>query len=127
MGRTEEWCWSDTRSSRIRQPRPFLESVKAGTATAWIAFFPGRKPPEYASLPVPPALAAIARSSPFIGGGKRGRRKRVDYQAINNYRLLHPKASHQAIANRLRVPRSTVSRVLRVLSTYDLDTEDPSE
>lgn len=103
----------------LKLNRLFWEATKAGKATAWMAFFPGRKSPKYVTLPIPPPLAAMARSSVFVGRGKRGRRKKVDYQAIHNYRLLHPKLSHQGIARRLRLPRSTVSRIL--------GTEDLSE
>jgi hypothetical protein len=104
-----------------RLQQRFREVTKAGRAIRWIAFYPGRRSPQYIFLSIPSHMAAKKWFSFFGGGRKPGRPRSANYKAVYKYQRDHPKLSHQGIARRLKLPRSTVSRIL---GTVDLGTEE---
>jgi hypothetical protein len=103
--------------------------TKAGSTIRWIAFYPGRKSPQYVFLPIPPQMAEGKYFIFLRHPRKRGRPRETDYEVIRQYQRAHPQSSHQMIASRLGLRRATVTRALSAEDRSDADLldEDPFE
>jgi hypothetical protein len=99
----------------------FREVAKERSAIRWIAFYPGRKSPQYVFRPIPPLMTVAKYFSFFRQARKSGRPRKTDYEVIRQYQREHPRASHQMIARRLTLRRATVTRALSTADLYDDD------
>lgn len=93
---------------RLRQV--FQTARRDGEPLCWIAFYPGRRKPQYVFLAIPRDVATNLHH--FSGGGFPGRPKKVAYDAIRQFHREHPKSSQARIAKRFGVSRPTVTRAL---------------